>query len=329
MITENLSTLKIHKLTQEQYNRELATGNIDETALYLTPDDEECLTEEQVISMINLNKPVNYVVEEGSSGIWTYRKWKNGVAECWCRYVGTVDITWNGFGVYYCSVRVDYPFAFDGYPVVQINGGSLTHANWAREFGSDASSAAFMVCANESQSDISVIAHIYAKGVLGTSSEPTIPTTESLSLSYTTGNDVSDANNNPHTGYVAVGHSSSQIKNDAVWSFTPTINVSFATFTFNWNNYTSSGSNTGWAGAMDYAFAITTDGSSGLQAANTSNKNVVSIGGSGTSGTATVNFTGLNLVAGTTYYIRANYNGTTNSTLKAFAKTDNTVQLAT
>lgn len=38
MITENVSTLKIHKLTQEQYDRELAAGNIDETALYLTPD---------------------------------------------------------------------------------------------------------------------------------------------------------------------------------------------------------------------------------------------------------------------------------------------------
>ena len=37
MITENISTLKIHKLTQEQYDRELAAGNIDENALYLTP----------------------------------------------------------------------------------------------------------------------------------------------------------------------------------------------------------------------------------------------------------------------------------------------------
>ena len=39
MITENLSTLKIHKLTKEQYDRELAAGRIDENALYLTPDD--------------------------------------------------------------------------------------------------------------------------------------------------------------------------------------------------------------------------------------------------------------------------------------------------
>lgn len=39
MITENVSTLKIHKLTQTQYNRELANGNLDTNALYLTPDE--------------------------------------------------------------------------------------------------------------------------------------------------------------------------------------------------------------------------------------------------------------------------------------------------
>ena len=40
MITENLSTLKMNKLTQAQYDRELDAGNIDENALYLTPDDD-------------------------------------------------------------------------------------------------------------------------------------------------------------------------------------------------------------------------------------------------------------------------------------------------
>ena len=44
MITENLSTLKIHKLTQEQYNREAANGNLDDNAIYLTPDEEIDLT---------------------------------------------------------------------------------------------------------------------------------------------------------------------------------------------------------------------------------------------------------------------------------------------
>lgn len=45
MKTENLSTLKIHKLTQEQYQRELEAGRIDETALYLTPDEDSDLSQ--------------------------------------------------------------------------------------------------------------------------------------------------------------------------------------------------------------------------------------------------------------------------------------------
>lgn len=40
MITENLAVLKLHKLTQEQYNREFENGNLDQSALYLTPEEE-------------------------------------------------------------------------------------------------------------------------------------------------------------------------------------------------------------------------------------------------------------------------------------------------
>lgn len=39
MNIQNLPTLKIHKLTQEQYDREYAAGNLDPNALYLTPDE--------------------------------------------------------------------------------------------------------------------------------------------------------------------------------------------------------------------------------------------------------------------------------------------------
>ena len=40
MIEKKLSTLKIHKLTKAQYDREVSNGTIDENALYLTPDEE-------------------------------------------------------------------------------------------------------------------------------------------------------------------------------------------------------------------------------------------------------------------------------------------------
>lgn len=39
MKTENLSTLTIHKLSQEQYDREKAAGRLDANAIYLTPDE--------------------------------------------------------------------------------------------------------------------------------------------------------------------------------------------------------------------------------------------------------------------------------------------------
>lgn len=57
MITENLSTLKIHKLTQEQYDRELEAGRIDPNAIYLTPEEaidlSGYITTEQLSSAID------------------------------------------------------------------------------------------------------------------------------------------------------------------------------------------------------------------------------------------------------------------------------------
>lgn len=40
MDIKNLSTLKIHRLSQGQYDREVASGTAEEDALYLVPDEE-------------------------------------------------------------------------------------------------------------------------------------------------------------------------------------------------------------------------------------------------------------------------------------------------
>ena len=53
MITENLSTFQIHKLTKEQYDRELAAGRINEKALYLTPDEQITLEDIGAMSATN------------------------------------------------------------------------------------------------------------------------------------------------------------------------------------------------------------------------------------------------------------------------------------
>lgn len=59
MIVENISTLKIHKLTKEQYERELLAGNIDENALYLTPDEEIDLS--PYAKIVDVNKGLDLV----------------------------------------------------------------------------------------------------------------------------------------------------------------------------------------------------------------------------------------------------------------------------
>jgi hypothetical protein len=50
--TENLSTLKIHKLSQSQYDRELEAGRIDENAFYLTPDEVTSIAQGGTVSGI-------------------------------------------------------------------------------------------------------------------------------------------------------------------------------------------------------------------------------------------------------------------------------------
>lgn len=79
MITENLSTLEIHKLTQEQYDKALAEGRINEKAIYLTPDDAsssgDLITVEDIDSICGatLDEGVsltfnNYSVSDDGSG---------------------------------------------------------------------------------------------------------------------------------------------------------------------------------------------------------------------------------------------------------------------
>lgn len=62
------------------------------------------------------NSPVNdHVIAQGRSGIWTYRKWQSGFAECWCTTSNNVitDTKWGN--VYYSKGRqggYTLPFTF-------------------------------------------------------------------------------------------------------------------------------------------------------------------------------------------------------------------------
>lgn len=51
----------------------------------------------------------DYIVEQGTSGIWTYRKWNSGIAECWGEYETTITHYASAFGGYAYNTSVDYP----------------------------------------------------------------------------------------------------------------------------------------------------------------------------------------------------------------------------
>ena len=70
----------------------------------------------------------DYVVEQSTSGNWSYRKWNSGWAECWAAFqVASVAVTGTWGSLFYGSVftaaeakqKLAYPFAFMSAPCVQ------------------------------------------------------------------------------------------------------------------------------------------------------------------------------------------------------------------
>lgn len=84
----------------------------------------------------------DYIVEQGTDGIWTYQKWNSGIAECW----GTASFIINSFnsagGIYYTypssSEKPTLPFPFykddSGNPPVVSASCPWNYTNWVNGF---------------------------------------------------------------------------------------------------------------------------------------------------------------------------------------------------
>lgn len=67
--------------------------------------------------------PSDYVIEEGSSDIWTYRKWASGFAECWgvkTYTLSSAGTVWVSPDYYYEVTTVNYPFTFTSVPIETV-----------------------------------------------------------------------------------------------------------------------------------------------------------------------------------------------------------------
>lgn len=76
---------------------------------------------------IDMSEMADYVVEQGTSGIWTWRVWNSGIAECWGE-TSTDSYTswtlWNNH-VYYTSSTI----GGDAYPSGFFDGNSSVHCS--------------------------------------------------------------------------------------------------------------------------------------------------------------------------------------------------------
>ena len=66
----------------------------------------------------------DHVVEQGTSGIWTYRKWNSGLAECFGSHPVTSMAVSTAWGALYCSARItmpSFPFTFKAVPQVNLS----------------------------------------------------------------------------------------------------------------------------------------------------------------------------------------------------------------
>jgi hypothetical protein len=88
------------------------------------------------IYLQQLDEPeVDYIIESGVIGIWTYQKWKSGIAKCWGNYSFTTTVQ-EPLELFYRSAitgGIEYPLTFVYVPTetatMQSSGGQVLLAN--------------------------------------------------------------------------------------------------------------------------------------------------------------------------------------------------------
>lgn len=71
-------------------------------------------------TFIKKSDVADYIVEQGTDGIWSYKKWSNGDAECRCKTSWNATWTLWTLPIYYSnySPNLDFPFEFIDVPIV-------------------------------------------------------------------------------------------------------------------------------------------------------------------------------------------------------------------
>ena len=95
-----------------------STGHNHDSRYYLREETDALLTKK-----LDGDTVVDYVVEQSTTSLWKWRKWKSGRKECWKTGTITGTITNNAGGFYYSATQsVMLPFTFTSVDGWQVSG---------------------------------------------------------------------------------------------------------------------------------------------------------------------------------------------------------------
>ena len=145
---EDTSIADINKVKASDMNeiKTVVNNNDDNTTTNTnaigTLADLNTTNKDNLVNAIN-ELSVDYIVEEVTSGIWTYRKWNSGIVECWT--TTTIEFTFTSTKVW--GSVYESPLTYYNYPtnlfindpnvIIQKSGGS---GGWL-EIGTGSSTA--------------------------------------------------------------------------------------------------------------------------------------------------------------------------------------------
>lgn len=116
------------------------------------------------------------VLNEGNNE-WSYRKWSDGLLECWARfYISSMNINTTTGQLKYGSVSISsanrtYPVAFAAYPTVTVSGNVSGGNGWVVMNNTDYSKTqigTMTAYSSASRSGVGVTVNVYAKGLWST-----------------------------------------------------------------------------------------------------------------------------------------------------------------
>jgi hypothetical protein len=109
----------------------------------------------------------------GTNNDWNYRKWSDGLLECWARfYIGSMNISSTTGQLKYGSVSLTteqrtYPIAFKDYPNVTVSGNVSGGNGWVVMNNTDYSETklgTMTAYSSASRTGVGVTVNVYARG---------------------------------------------------------------------------------------------------------------------------------------------------------------------